>query len=56
MCPKVYVLQQDKPLQEALALQLQSSLCLLQPEKACTQQQSPSAAKFKKNPEAINFE
>ena len=48
MCPKVYVLQQDKPPQEALALQLQSSPCSLQLEKACTQQQSLSTEKKKK--------
>ena len=45
---RVHALKQEKPLQwEAPALQLESSPCPMQPEKACMQQQRPSVAKNK---------
>ena len=43
--PRAHAQQQEKPSQwETHALQLESSFCLPQLEKACSQQQRPSAA------------
>ena len=46
MSPRAYAPQQEKPPQwKAHALHLESSLDLLQLEKACMQQQKPKAVK-----------
>ena len=46
MCPRVCALQQEKPLQEEACAQLECSPHSPQLQKACAQQQWPSAVKI----------